>query len=47
MLYINNRLFILNVSKLRIHIIREIYNILLKDYVERFLTYSYLSIYYF
>ena len=47
LLYINNKLYILNISKLRIKIIRDIYNSLFKDYINKLLIYNRLSRYYY
>ena len=47
LLYINNRLYILNIFKLRTKIIRDIYNSLLEDYANRLLIYNRLSRYYY
>ena len=47
LLYVNNRLYILDILELRIKIIRDIYNSLLEDYINRLLIYNRLSRYYY
>ena len=47
LLYINNRLYVLNIPELRIKIIRGIYNSSLEGYTSRLLIYNRLSRYYY
>ncbi len=41
--YIKDCIYILNNKKLRIDVIKKIYKILLKDYIECFVIYKYIS----
>ena len=47
MLYIELRLYVSNRSKLKINIIKYIYEFLLEDYIERLFIYNRVSSYYY
>ena len=47
MLYVRSRLYILNNAKLKIKIIKYIYNSSLGGYIDKSLTYNRVSLYYY
>ena len=47
LLYVNKRLYVSNVLKLRIKIIKNIYDISLKNHVDRFFIYNRLNKHYY